>query len=96
MFLDLPWDNSTLSCSEFLAHVKNRSNSKINSIPDGPKRIIYEILKYGPLKRWKVKDIMSDSWYLQDNYLLDFKFMAANPSKLIQLIRENSSTQLIS
>ena len=95
-FLDLPWDNSTISCSEFVAHVKNRSNSRINSIPEGPKKIILETLKIDPTKRWKISDIISSSWYMQDNPLLDFKFMSADPSKLIQLIRENSSTQLIS
>lgn len=95
-YLDLPWDNSTLSCPEFVSHVKNQTNSRINSIPEGPRRIILETLKFDPTKRWKVSDIMLNPWYLQENSLLDFKFMAADPSKLIQLIRENSSTQLIS
>lgn len=85
-----------MNCSEFIAHMKDRSNSKINSLPEGPRRIVYETLKFDPLKRWKISDIVSDPWFIQQNNLLDFKFMAADPAKLIQLIRENSSTQLLS
>jgi hypothetical protein len=79
-----------------LSHVKDRSNFRINSLPEGPRRIINETLKLEPSKRWKISEISTDPWFIQANPLLDFNFMASEPAKLIQLIRENSSTQLVS
>ena len=96
LFVDLPWETCTSNCSEFVGHVKSRSNSRINSLPEGPRRIIYETLKLDPLKRWNLSDITSDPWFIKENPLLDIKFMASDPAKLIHLIRENSRTQLLS
>lgn len=93
--LDLPWENSSRSCPEFIGYLKMKSNVKINILPEGPKRIVEGILKIDPVKRWTIKDIISDPWYLQSNPLLDLKYMAADPEKLINLIRECSSTQIL-
>lgn len=81
---------------DFVSYIRNNSNTKINSIPDGPRRIIDGTLKLDPSKRWKLTDIIADPWFQQENTLFNFKFMAADPAKLIQLIKENSSTQLSS
>lgn len=94
--IDLPWESSTSNSSDFIMHIKNKSNSKIKSLPEGPKRIIYETLKLEPRTRWKISDIVKDPWYLQSNSLLDANFMASDPAALINLIRQNSSTQLFS
>ena len=79
-----------------MAHITHKNNSKINALPNGPRRIIYESLKLDPTKRWKIADIITDPWYLQKNPLFDHTFMVADPEVLIQLIRQNSSTQMLS
>lgn len=95
-FIDLPWDNATSSCVEFASFLKTRTITRINLIPEGPRRIIEGILKLDPCKRWKLSEIMNDPWFKQVNPLFDINFMAADPAKLIQQIKENSSTQFSS
>ena len=78
-----------------MSYLKTHSNAKIDILPDGPKRIAQRVLRINPLKRWTIRDIISDPWYLQSNSLLDSQFMAADPDKLINLIRECSRTQIL-
>ena len=63
-------------------------------IPEAPRNLIIDMLRYDPLRRPSLAEILSNPWFCESNPLIGNNLLCSHSQILFELIRSNQSTQL--